>query len=210
MHIPKTAGATLSTVLRRQFPPSERFDHIAYRDERMTQDKLVAEARVGVKCVLGHYLYGIHENFPSPHAYFTMLREPVERILSMYSYHKTQSHQMWARDATLAEFLVRHGPATNRQTAYLCGLRCSPDLEKAKENLRSFAAVGITERFDDSLRLFQRTFCWADVSYERTNETIDRLRREDVSPKDIKSIEKRNELDAELYALAKDLLVEQL
>lgn len=206
LHIAKTGGSTLSNVLRRQYSPQVCYDHVRHPGGKRPLDDLPLEDRTRLRCMLGHYFFGIHDALPQPAAYVTMLREPVERVLSMYSYLRTNSRKAWMRNATLAEFLERHRPATNFQTAQICGSREAPNLERAKENLRSFAAVGTTERFDESLRLFQGVFGWDDVCFEPANVTPERVRREDLKTHEIGMIEERNCLDAELYSLADELL----
>ncbi len=209
IHIPKTAGTTVCDVLRRQFSPDECWDHI-YPNRLQATSEQVPEPSEAIKCVFGHYSFGIHRKFSEPHLYFTMLRDPVERIISMYCYHKSKTNQMWVRDATLPEFLERHPAATNGQTKLIGGQGQPVDLDKAKSNLRRFAAVGITERFEESMRLFKRSFGWTQTTWRPMNVSRGRLRRRDILPETIRAIEKHNEHDAELYLLAKELLNERL
>ncbi len=171
----------------------------------MSDPKQFQAAMDNTKCVMGHYRFWLLDRFPRPHDCFTMLRDPVERILSMYSYLRDENRLPWVKDATFAEFLSKHPPATNFQTAFIGSNRHEPDLESAKANLHNFAAVGLTERFDESLKRLQTAFGLSDISYKKFNVTANRLRREDISTADLDELEKRNALNIELYRYAQDV-----
>jgi hypothetical protein len=210
MHIPKTAGTTISDVLRKNFTPVERFDHESYQGEELTLVSLPDDLKPCIRCLMGHYYHGVHDHFPGRRfTYFTMLRNPIERILSQYSFVQTYPGYEYVRGKSFAEYLDLAPEASNNQTLLVGGLP-TPDIERAKSNLRSFSAVGITEMFDESLGLFARTFGWTDATYHPVNITKHRLRRDDLSATDIRKAEEKNALDLELYAFAHELLCQRL
>src|SRR5690606_10316613 len=110
----------------------------------------------------------------NPCRYFTMLRDPVERVLSWYSYVREYTpHHLRQRvltggagggEMSLAQCL-REGISVeldNHMVRTLAGQRhvhvpfgCATRemLEEARANLATFSAVGISERFDESLAL---------------------------------------------------------
>jgi hypothetical protein len=47
------------------------------------------ELKKNIKIVYGHFLFGIHKYFDQPTKYMTIIREPVDRILSAYYHFKT-------------------------------------------------------------------------------------------------------------------------
>lgn len=56
-----------------------------------------------LKVFFGHRVYyGLHQLCPQPSRYFTFLREPIERVISLYNYHcdiaLNPSHQHFERD----------------------------------------------------------------------------------------------------------------
>jgi hypothetical protein len=119
--------------------------------------------------------------------------------------------------ATLAEIYSGYAlrEFDNDQTRRIAGVEprygeCSSDLlRRAKDNLQQrFAAVGTTERLDESLAVAAHTLGWSRhlAVSERYNvndltpglEAIDRETRELITA--------RNELDLELHAFANQLL----
>jgi hypothetical protein len=105
-----------------------------------------------LKCVGGHYWYGIHQQFEKPYKYFTMLRDPIDRIISEYYYvFERPNHQAYSEIKTmsLAEF-IDHFPlkSCNQQTRRISGLIQQPDLQLAKNNIQNdFVVVGLSEMF---------------------------------------------------------------
>ena len=205
LHIPKTGGTTVCDYIRRVVPRKVRFDHIQVPSPDSAPKELQLDG-TGKTCVLGHYFHGIHEHFDGPHQYFTMLRDPVERILSLYSFHRSKNLQPWVHNATLSEFMERHKPASNFQMAQVCGKRSDRDLETAKTRLDSFMAVGVTERFNDSMEVFRQSFGWPVLPVKYQNKTIERIHREDITAAELRMIESANEQDAELHDYATYLL----
>ncbi len=174
---------------------------------------LPEEARRRFRLVEGHTIYGIHEFVPRPSVYATFLREPVARVVSGYGYIQRRTHHPLfevSRRLDLLE-LVESGLALqfdNGQTRALAGDLgtpfggCTSDmLERAKRNVeRDFAAVGITERFDESLLLLRAAFGWSRLFYVRTNTSP--RRPDDLPTATRRTIERYNELDRDLYSWA--------
>lgn len=88
VHIPKTAGSTLTQVIERQFRQDEI---LSYEDchwainIRDLPDRAAAGLK-GIRCVMGHTPFGMHEAVDREVKYVTMLRDPVEFTLSYFSY----------------------------------------------------------------------------------------------------------------------------
>ncbi|MFJ5749508.1 sulfotransferase family 2 domain-containing protein [Peribacillus frigoritolerans] len=211
MHVPKTGGTTLSAIFRKQYKPSEIFDHDSFQYKVMKMDQLKAEEKRNIKAVAGHYFYGIHQKFsPRPFNYFTMLRDPVDRVISSYYFLKDYPGYEMVKDMTLEEFVVNGPEASSLQTLLVCGSRKIPDIEKAKENLKTFTVVGVTELFNETLFCLKKEYSWGDIHYTRKNITKNRLAKEEVPLDLINLIRKYNALDLELYDYAKKLLYEKL
>jgi hypothetical protein len=237
LHIPKTGGATLRTVLERQFRPGEiyvqpptpggmgprqlqaiergealdEWDRVEVTDEVRTRELagLPRERLAALRLVEGHFLFGVHEALPGPSTYVTLLRDPVERILSLYDYRvrrqgldiDLERYVGSAADLELRSgqtwLLARPGGPVRFGTS-------GPDmLASAKRNLTEhFAVVGITERFDETLALLGREFGWRRLSYLPRNVSAGRIRRTDVPAATLRRIEELNRDDLELYAFA--------
>lgn len=213
--MPKTGGTTLKNIIKRNVNPQESFD--IYENLQQREAKLIDLSNKNVSCIQGHLLFGVHHYFKQPSTYITMLREPVERILSEYYFIRNRpSHVLYHKviNMTLNEY-QHELENMNLQTRYICGKSSGPitenNLIEAKENiLNHFAIVGITEMFNDSIFLMKKKFGWKNISYKKENITKNRLLKTELSPKLIESIKKNNKLDFELYHFAKSLLIKQL
>jgi hypothetical protein len=84
-------------------------------------------------------------------------------------------------------------------------------LERAKERLASYAFIGLTERFDESLQLLRHTFNWPEAkSHIDQNMTPGRLRREELTSSAQQLLIQTHDLDLELYHFAKRLFEARL
>lgn len=112
MHIPKCAGSSLSAMLAASFEPHEIFTS---RDDVLPQMK-PGEIRK-YRYFSGHFSkYGV-DAVPGPKRVVTVLREPRERILSLY--HFWRSHR-----AEAVERLNLKGPAAARELSLTEFLKC--------------------------------------------------------------------------------------
>ena len=210
LHIPKTGGSTLNSIFTRQFSAQELYDHELFQNKIIPLADLTSEDRKQIHAIAGHLLYGAHGKFYKPYHYFTMLRHPVDRVLSLYSFLKNYPGYERLQNMSLEEYVRTEPEAQNGQTLLLCGIPLQYDVSLAKKRLETFDVVGITERFDESLYLLKSAFGWTDIHYEKVNITKTRLKRADVPLETIKLIEEHNKLDLELYQFAKELLQKRL
>jgi hypothetical protein len=194
IHIHKCAGSSLGAVLRRGFSkfkptiiPSSSIDSLAPHD--FVQSVLKAALRDGY--VMGHVGFGTHLAFCSPCEYFTMLRRPKDRLVSLWRYSSTCSEAFYydyARGLTLNQFLsCRSWPLEidNGLVRFLSGdpngsnifINPKPfgsldesDLERALYNLEhSISGFGIVKRFDASLLLLKPLIHAKSILYGRVN-----------------------------------------
>jgi hypothetical protein len=223
LHNLKTGGTTLRGIVARQYRWEQTYVVPGRRDDLSSLD-LSALDRERVRYVDGHMPFGLHALLGRPAVYISVLRKPVERIVSLYDFAlKDPARALYAQtqggSISLEQF-VTGGVSLetdNGQTRRLSGLsppfgQCSEaTLKRAKENIRTqFAAVGLTERFDESLLLMRRLFGWRSVFYLR--EKVNRARRPAGSwtPESLALVEAHNRFDLELYQFAERLLDERL
>ena len=87
LHIPKTAGSTLHTILQKQYP-GDQLCHLKgdpHIDTAITNFKSMdSTQKKQIRLLTGHFEFGIHQWLPQTAVYFTLLRHPVERVLSYY------------------------------------------------------------------------------------------------------------------------------
>lgn len=228
IHVTKTAGTTLSAVLEQQYVDQRicRTDHDFDRFERQLAEMPETTKR-SIDCLTGHMAFGLHRYLPRPARYVTMLRNPIDRVMSYYYYalhavdhplHK----QLTAAGMTLEQYVqsgileeLNDGQVPRlsgeRDEAVRYGSVPPTRLESAKLNLREhFVAVGLTERFDASLLLFAKALGWKHLFYVPRNVTPNRPRRATLSPGVRGLIERYNRLDMELYEYAAGLFGQQL
>ncbi len=155
----------------------------------------------------------------------TMLRDPIERLLSFYSYVcATENHHLrelyGEAPPPLREFLtlessregdngmVRLLAGGDAVDAGLGGVT-EAMLKRARANLERCAAVGVAERFEESLERFGSALGWrnaARFASTRVNITPQRVRRETLDARTMELLRERVELDSRLFERACELL----
>jgi hypothetical protein len=233
LHLPKVGGATLNKIIfencRSAASGSDEklllFSGVCWfpgagfykpRDLEMYQYILPVLRRPDLRAVVGHFWYGLHEYVPHRTVYSTMLRDPVERILSLYH------HARWKKqvESSLEDFVATppFREVDNDQTRRICGVepdigQCTPAmLEKAKHHLRrDFAVVGLTERFEETVLLLSKALGWTgELARPRGNVSRNRVQREELTASVRDRILERNALDVELYGYAAALMDEAI
>jgi len=217
VHIPKTAGTTVVSILSRMADGPTAWLQFSrgWREQWLARPE--AE-RASYEFLSGHVPYGLHEHHPRPCVYATMLRDPVERVVSHY-YHvlRTPTHYLYQRvvgsDMSLHDYAASDLTIEldNHQTRMLSGLdhwARSPIEEHGPELLRlardhiasDFCAVGLTERIDDSLRILAHVLGWSEVPAYESKRVASRPRS--IEPDVRETILRRNRFDDELYRWA--------
>ena len=233
IHIPKAAGSTLNQVLNRQY----KAQHILCIKEGMSKQdsidsfkQLPKKKKAHLRCIRGHMPFGLHQWLPQPATYLTILRNPVERLISYYYFVlETPIHHFHSEvvqnDLTLEDFVTKIANIneTNLQTRWISGCvdfdSVMPPyedlpanaLDLAKANIKSsFSVCGLTERFDESLLLMQRVLRWKSVVYIRRNIGKRQPSRAELPSSTLRLIEKCEEQDLVLYEFAAKRLTEML
>jgi hypothetical protein len=95
LHIHKTGGTSLNSLVKHGFRPPEIFECLRLTDEvsgldidtlRSIAEKLNDFGFDCVRYVSGHVPFGVHRLFDSPAKYFTVVRDPIERIISLFHF----------------------------------------------------------------------------------------------------------------------------
>jgi|EndMetStandDraft_5_1072996.scaffolds.fasta_scaffold83983_2 hypothetical protein len=222
LHLPKTAGSTLRRIIERQYGEAAWKFTGPTADSLQTWNDLPHQRRHATRALVGHLPYGLHELLPWPVRYMTILREPVDRIISHFAYAaripaSPLSAQVAATGHSLRRY-VEETPASqffnNGQTRLIGSknlLHAPPadraTLDRAKERLSSsFSVVGLTDRFDETLAIIARDLEWADVATQPPEKvSANRVSVNALPDEDRQVIADHNALDAELYAFARDL-----
>ena len=94
-HIPKTAGGTITNILNELVHPDEIYNFRAKPSYSYYIDEF-ENYKLKKSLIIGHYSYKIVEEFPEEIEIFTVIREPIQRILSLYEYAKrTKNHYLY-------------------------------------------------------------------------------------------------------------------
>jgi hypothetical protein len=177
--------------------------------------ELPREARDRTRLIYGKNLeFGLADLLPDLLDYYTILRDPVDRVLSQYFF--TVDPATRPSHVSLFEHIAAH-VQPNMQTLMLSGphgLNPPPEpaamLAKAKENLEACTVVGLTEHFGETVLLLAKAFGWSEVWYARRKVNQDRPRMAEISRDVILRLAADNELDVELYRFGQTLFRKQL
>ncbi|KAF2078645.1 hypothetical protein CYY_000016 [Polysphondylium violaceum] len=227
IHIPKCAGSSLSGIFKRN-EKRELYDH-HWKHPSFKQVQTITAKET----IFGHIRYGLHfyyqqemphmiaekQNGLNKYSYLTMLREPVDRVISHYYYHrqnrKDPFHKL-AMEHSLKEWIAISPSANNEQARMICGLGDqsfgdNSTFDLAHHHLKyTFKYVGITERFPESLVLLSHYAGLQSIRYAKINTGRQRVGVKDVPEDVVEEIKKRNWIDVSLYNMALDIFEKEI
>ncbi len=170
------------------------------------------EYRRSLRLVVGHMPFGAFEGLLERPRYMTFLRDPVERAVSDYYYCRQRSdnpaHEPSMKFDILEFCRLGYGQMQNCHTRYLSNnvfgeVYESDDamLAAAKASIDRCCFFGLTERFEDSLRILNRKIGY-DAAVEAVPVWNPSKRPDRVSEEVREALAGYNALDMELYAYA--------
>ncbi|MFB6278642.1 MAG: sulfotransferase family 2 domain-containing protein [Salinibacter sp.] len=220
LHIPKTGGTTLASALKWSVYGPGSFCRLETEETLQPGEVFEAEyeSNLSHDVITGHFRYGAHRHLRGPCRYFTMLREPVRRVVSHYYFHRRRKPSSALSQTPLEQFHESDHPAAkrNRQVFFLSDYDPAqhPDssLREAKERLQhEICAFGLTERFDASLLLLREQLQWRFPPFYLPRKTGQNRPTVDALPSQtIEVLRKKNQLDVELYQFAQSRFQEGL
>jgi hypothetical protein len=224
LHIPKAGGITMGDFIYSQLKQDEGNDEglikngIFFMPDGFFRENEIDVSieyretlkRNDLRAVIGHFAFGIHHHVYRPCYYITILRNPIERIVSLYHYLQL------GEKMSLEEFanFPPYREIDNDQTRRIAGVnpptgKCTQEhLELAKKNLiQHFSVVGTTERFDETLALLVNKFNWqkAVSSYPKNVNTA-KPASSSLSQSTVNAIQNSNLHDIELYKFGNQLM----
>lgn len=200
-HIPKSAGTSIHSSLSGMFGPGRITPIILYESHN---DSLRAYGHFAV--IAGHVNFEPGESLDPARHYLTLLREPIDRVLSLYYFFRhcaapipegtanpirqfNRRCRELARSLEVKEFMMSHEPAVcfhldNFMTAHYSRLRCLPGktfsahekLQAASDVLRRYAIVGTYDRIPNFLKAV------GNMAGLPAVETVPRLNQTDLRP----------------------------
>ena len=221
LHVPKTAGTTITIWLRLLLGDlySKAASYSTEPDKVRSLAAALAQRPYSVEVVAGHLPYSTRRLFAPGARFFTFLRDPIERALSHFYYFRERAPNgggdVQATGPSLEDALAAwdaSSPASrallpdNLQTRMLSGFDleapASRDmLDAARHHLHELDAVGLTERFQESMALLRHVFGWTLLAIpSRRVRTHRRPAADTLSPGALEGLRRLNALDLELYA----------
>jgi len=223
MHIPKTGGSTIEAIMKRKSFPGNAF-FLDSSNPLANLDRLYSlgeEELENISLLYGHFDYGIHGIFSTPSTYVTMLRNPMDRVISHFFYVKNSpEHFLYDQVKsiqTIPEYLTA-GLSTeldNGQVRMLAGIGSfngqtvpfgevtKAHLELAITNMENhFLYVGLQEYFDVSLLQMGKILRLGKMSYHSLNINKNKPGTLKLDSGTLEILRKYNYYDLQLYDYA--------
>jgi len=218
LHIPKTAGTTLTNIISRNYSEVE-MAQIYFRGKH--HDAIAAAiANPQVKIIFGHYTFAEVNPFEGLY-HFTFLRHPINQIISHYL------HLKYSTDPPHKELIAKAGDflgflqliqGNNLQTRRLVSVYApafmqmqeSEIVSMAKENIQNMGLVGIAERFNESITILAHDLGWKHLAHRKKNTSKKQMEAQELKARYSDEIMAANRIDIELYTFANQLLDERL
>lgn len=230
VHIPRTGGITFGDILQTVYDGSDICSFYGDETRSVANEKiqefthLDASQKSRFTVLKGHVVFGFDQSLEDFH-YVTLLRRPVERLVSYYFYALRNPYHylhplLMQRRMRLEEFLLSDLSLEldNYQVRAISGASFSTvrervtaaHLEQAKYHLRErFAAFGLLESFDRSMEEFARLFGWHLPIFAATNRG-EYTGTPFLSASGAQQIARRNQFDLELYQYAEELFANRI
>jgi hypothetical protein len=207
LHIPKTAGTSLRTLVEQAYSPEELlFLYAAFEPHVL---EAIQQALPKAKILYGHLCYGVHETLGITAKYVTFLRNPLDRVVSFYSHNAREPGMMWyaaiqagrsLREMVESEVSVETNNHITRILASYAPAECLDDdavLAQAIENLhRYFYFVGLSENLDAGVNTLKTALNWQVDAVPRLNSNPQPV---EIDAATRAALEKYNRLDLLLY-----------
>jgi hypothetical protein len=241
-HLFKNAGTTFDWSLSKNYGEGF-YDH---RDDKLMRQQgepyllNFLNEHPTIKALSSHHIwFRFSKNNDIELIPVYLLRHPIERIKSVYKFERIQQSDthgaIMAKKLTFKEYVKwrmsseSNATIRNFQTRYLSGIKGGKDLtnfhfEKALAELETCSFVGVVDRYDDSMKLFEYEFkkigIDIDLTYTPQNVTQS-VKNIDVDDRvnqilgelgDMlsKEVLEKNKFDVEIYNIAKIKLINKL
>lgn len=234
-HVPKCAGTSVLRSLR-QLKKASLILGFKCKTKAEVLERANRELKINpnyLRAIAGHRVYyGLHELSSAPPRYFTFLRHPVKRIISLYNYmvdialdvnhihHKRNVQIMFKDDGKLLSFREWFAPKDFNENNHILrffyhamegdlipGAKIDTiseyHVERAQEFLHKCWFIGFTETFADDIR-----FVCSAIGVSSPKKKFNQSKKHftlEQDPEVESLILEKNILDLQIYEYAKKL-----
>jgi hypothetical protein len=214
LHLPKTGGLTLYDILERQYKKGEVYT-IKIKNKRPALQEFINLPdieKTKIKVLRGHMPFGYHQFLQEEAKYITVLRNPVDRVISHYYYIlEHPDHYLYdkVKGMKVEEYVISDvtHELDNGQIRDITEIqeneKCTAEhFEIAKKRLEeNFLFASVLDYFDEGLIILKDMLGWSYPTYYTINKK--KGDRPKISAEIKAQIAEKNKYDLELYKLAK-------
>jgi hypothetical protein len=214
VHVPKTAGTSMSSELDRLRSPYVNIS-VDYERNDVSHDVAVRQAVVqfaatqigGARSASGHVPLGLLDEVVGQRPglkLFTLLRDPVARVVSDYTYQTTPAHppfEAFKKRYPSIEDYVLAPSEQNKTVSFLSAGPVNGSFDAVYRQIEQrFTFIGVTELYDMSFNIISRLMGRPARSEERRRTTSAEAKaRVALTPSLVTLIRQANHLDQQLY-----------
>lgn len=214
VHVPKTAGTSMSSELDRLRAPYTNIS-VDYERNDLSHDVAVKQAtaqfaatQIGAaRSASGHVPVTVLDEVIGPRPgmrLFTLLRDPVARVVSDYTYQTTPAHPPFEafkkRFPTIEDYVLAP-TEQNKMFSFLSAAKPGQTFDQTYRQIEQrFEFIGVTELYDMSFNIISRLMGTPARSEERRRATSAEAKaRVALTPSLVTLIRQANHLDQQLY-----------
>lgn len=214
----------MKDILTRQY--DNIFEIKRFRDYESKKDELsmMGDDVKKIELIQGHQYFGLHKYLGGKFKYITLLRNPIDKVISLYKSYRRKAdcpqHET-ALKYSFKEFIeIRHDLHFDNgmvrifsnmeldEPAY--GLVTQRHLREACNNLENHFYVGLTEKFNESIMLFSNLLNWRSYPLYTKASFAKKSEYFEIEDGVLNLIKRENELDIKLYNFGRRLFYIQL
>ncbi|MEL6151481.1 MAG: sulfotransferase family 2 domain-containing protein [Chloroflexota bacterium] len=209
LHMPKSGGTTMLHLISWNYTNPFIVNHYDQIPPFVAQPD---DEKQKVNAIGGQIHFGIHEYMPQTMTYITLLRNPAERLLSIYYYtmDRRRLENLPDPDSTVEEFMEQEPFQAEMQLRLLLGGPTMDEtlhsplpvdaLAQAQQRIEQhFTVAGVMDYYDESLVMMQRRLGWSRAYYAKRNINTTRPKGRDVPEATRQLAERLTETETELY-----------
>ncbi|MCB0338947.1 MAG: sulfotransferase family 2 domain-containing protein [Bdellovibrionales bacterium] len=212
-HVGRSGGHSVNIVLSEYYNPLECIHFNESNQAWKTLRDFGESDFRKLRCVRGHGVYyGIHEYLSAPCTYFSIVRDPVERLISQYHVHTTDPtspmyEKVKGADMSLLEYQSVYA---NQQALQLLGIPQSFHGEVTQAHQRhartlldrDYIGLGCYELYLESVFLLEKALGWDFWVYPSISRSSGPDKFRGITEEDRRVIGKSNQFDKFIHQYA--------